>query len=320
MSQTSTRHDLRNDQNASARNASWRSGRMAILNFGSICIDHVYRVPHFVRPGETLPSTDYRVFAGGKGFNQTLALARAGASVSHAGAIGADGRWLLELLTAEAVDIADVRVSETPNGHAVIQVNEHGENAIVLYPGANRTITREHIDAVLARFGVGDVLLLQNEISHVDHLIRRGHERGMRIVMNPAPMDATVAAPPLELVDLLVVNEVEAADLTGAATPAALLDGLRRRMPGAAIVLTLGADGAIYDDADQRIHTPAWPVEVVDTTAAGDTFTGYLLAGLTLGLTVSQAMARAARAAALCVSRPGAADAIPHGHELMTPT
>jgi len=289
---------------------------MAILNFGSFCIDHVYRVPHFVRPGETLPSTDYRVFAGGKGFNQTLALTRAGVQVHHAGAIGPDGRWLLDLLEAEAVDVAGVRVSDTPSGHAVIQVNQHGENAIVLYPGANRTITPEHVDAVLAGFGAGDLLLLQNEISQIEYLIRQGHARGMRIVVNPAPMDVASAALPFDLVELLVVNELEAAELTGAATPAAMIDGLRERLHGVAVVLTLGAEGAIYDDPAQRLHTPAWPVQVVDTTGAGDTFTGYLLAGLTQGRSVRQALARAARAAALCVSRPGAADSIPRRQEV----
>lgn len=297
---------------------------MAILNFGSICIDHVYRVPHFVRPGETLPSTDYRVFAGGKGFNQTLALARAGVQVSHAGATGTDGRWLLDLLTAEGVDQSAIEITPTPSGHAVIQVNDQGENAIVLYAGANRTIGTAHIDRVLERFGHGDTLLLQNEISHVDYLIRRGHERGMRIIFNPAPMDPSVAGLPLDLVALLVVNEVEARDLTGATTthpsvdptPDELLDRLRGRMPGTTVVLTLGGAGAIWQDTHQRIHAPAFPVDVIDTTGAGDTFTGYLLASLTQGMSPAAAMARAAKAAALCVSRPGAADSIPRDREV----
>ena len=163
---------------------------MTILNFGSLIIDHVYQVPHFVRPGETLPATQYRVFAGGKGFNQTVAIARAGLPVSHAGAIGENGRWLLDLLTAEAVDIAGVVVTDVPTGHGIIQVTPQGENAILQYPGANRTITRAHIDRVLARFGRGDLLVLQNEINDIAYLLQRAHTRGVRVVMNPAPMDA----------------------------------------------------------------------------------------------------------------------------------
>jgi ribokinase len=289
---------------------------MAILNFGSIIIDHVYRVPHFVRPGETLPATDYRVFAGGKGFNQTLAMARAGMPVTHAGAIGENGRWLLGLLAREGVEVADVAVTDTPTGHGVIQVTADGENAILQYPGANRTLTRAHIDRILARFGAGDVLVLQNEVNEIDYLVHAGHARGMRIVLNPAPMDAAIGALPLDAVGLLVVNEIEAADLTDASSPEAMLTGLRAQAPHTAVVLTLGTRGAIYQDASQRIETPAWPVTAVDTTGAGDTFTGYLVASLLQGLPVERAMARAARAAALCVTRPGAADAIPRAAEV----
>jgi ribokinase len=289
---------------------------MAILNFGSLIIDHVYQVPHFVRPGETLPATEYRVFAGGKGFNQTVAIARAGLPVSHAGAIGENGRWLLDLLTAEAVDIAGVVVTDVPTGHGVIQVTPQGENAILQYPGANRTITRAHIDRVLARFGRGDLLVLQNEINDIAYLRQRAHTRGVRVVMNPAPMDAAIAELPLETLALLIVNEVEAADLTGAATTDGMLAGLRQRLPDGAVVLTLGSQGAIYQDADRRVETPAWPAQAIDTTGAGDTFSGYLLASLETGMDVAAAMRRAARAAALCVSRPGAAASIPRAAEV----
>jgi len=289
---------------------------MAILNFGSIIIDHVYRVPHFVRPGETLPCSEYRIFAGGKGFNQTLAMARAGVVVNHAGAIGPDGQWLMDLLVKEGIGVADIVTSAAPTGHGVIQVTELGANAILQFPGANRTITREQIEGVLNRFGAGDLLVLQNEISELDYLVRRAHARGLRIALNPAPMDAVVASLPPDAIGLLVVNEVEAQDLTGASTPSDMLRELRRQMPQTAIVLTLGEQGAIYEDSRQHIETPAWPIEVVDTTAAGDTFTGYLLASLEQGLNVADAMRRAARAAALCVSRLGAAASIPYAREV----
>jgi ribokinase len=292
---------------------------MRILNFGSFIIDHVYSVPHFVRPGETLPATAYRTFAGGKGFNQTIALARAGMRCAHAGAIGADGRWLLERLEAAGVDTTDVVVGDEPTGHGIIQVTPQGDNAILQLPGANRTITAEHVDRALARFGAGDWLLLQNEVNELDHLVTSGHARGMRIVLNPAPMDAAIAQLPLELVHLLIVNEVEAADLTGATTPDAMLAGLRARLPRSAVLLTLGAGGSLYQDAERRIVTPAAAATPVDTTGAGDTFTGYLVAGLVAGLAIKVALGRAARAAALCVERPGAADSIPYASEVDVP-
>jgi ribokinase len=284
---------------------------MAILNVGSFMVDHVYQVPHFLRPGETLPATDYGVFAGGKGFNQTIALARAGVAVVHAGAIGRDGEWLLELLTAEGVDVDSVLTTETPTGHGIIQVTGQGDNAILQWPGANRTLTRDYIDRLLARYGPNDVLLLQNEVNEIGYLIDQGCARGMRLVFNPAPMTPDIAEVSFEHVSLLIVNEVEAFDLTGASTEAAMLEGLRTRVPRGGVVLTLGARGAVWVDASSRIVVPAWPVRAVDTTAAGDTFIGYLLASLTLGMTAEAAMRRAAKAAALCVTRPGAAVSIP---------
>jgi len=289
---------------------------MAILNFGSLCIDNVYRVPHFVRPGETLPSTDYQVFAGGKGFNQSLAIARAGTPVVHAGAYGAGGEWLVDMLRADNVDVAHLHRAGVPTGHAVIQVAEDGGNAIVLFPGANRAITREHIDSTLAGFGAGDILLLQNEISHPGYLIEQGAARGLRIVMNPAPMDTVVKALPLHLLHMLVVNEVEAEDLTGKQYVDEMVQVLGERYPDTISVVTLGAGGAVWLSPAECFHVPAHKVDVVDTTGAGDTFTGYLLASLEQGMAPEAAMRRATAAAALCVSRAGAADSVPRAGEV----
>jgi len=284
---------------------------MTMLCFGSFCIDHVYRVPHFVRPGETLAALDYQVFAGGKGLNQSLAIARAGAKVSQAGSVGEDGRWLIEILQREGVDITHVHIASSPTGHARIQVDPSGENSIVLIGGANRTIRPEHIDDVLRSFGPGDSLLLQNEVSHVEHLLRSGKTRGMQIVFNPAPMDEFAKSLPLELVDVLVINEVEAAGLTGTHDVESMLTTLRQLVPQTTVVLTLGGAGAIWQSPDKQFHTPAIPVQVVDTTGAGDTFIGYLMAGLEQGSSPECAMEFAAKAASLCVSRRGAADSIP---------
>jgi ribokinase len=288
-----------------------------IINFGSLNIDHVYRVERFVRPGETIASLSYQQFAGGKGFNQSIALARAGAQVRHAGKIGAEGGWLLDILREAGAQTEDVMQVEIPTGHALIQVEAGGENAIILFGGANQSITGEDVERVLARATVGDYLLLQNEINNMDLILRRGAEEGLRMVFNPAPMTGAVLDYALDGVAIFIVNESEAEALTGASTPDAIVDSMRQRFPRAATVLTLGAAGAIYADGAERIHVPAVSVKAVDTTAAGDTFTGYFLAALAGGEPVQAALQLAARAAAICVTRPGAADSIPTRAQVM---
>lgn len=162
---------------------------MKILNFGSLNIDYTYSVDHIVHPGETITSGSLEVFPGGKGLNQSIALARAGADVYHAGLIGEDGIFLRDLCRESGVKTGYIRETETRTGNAIIQVSEKGENCIILYPGANREQTEEYIDEVLKGFGEGDVLLLQNEINLLDYLISKGAEKGMKIVLNPSPFD-----------------------------------------------------------------------------------------------------------------------------------
>ena len=277
---------------------------MKVLNFGSLNIDLVYRVRDFVRPGETISAASFARFPGGKGLNQSIALARAGAKVLHAGAVGADGGFLLELLRESGVDCSAVAVvDDVPTGHAVIQVSDAGENSIVLYPGANHRIAAELIDRALAKTEPGDVLLLQNEISSMADIMRRATERNLRIFFNPAPMMEAVASYPLELVDTLIVNETEWEALH-ACRPALRCN----------ILKTLGARGALYNDS---IFVPAQRVdEVVDTTAAGDTFIGYFIAELLAGKDVESAMKTATAASAWCIQRAGAAPSIPRRIEL----
>jgi|GEM_PF-5646863 len=211
---------------------------MKVLNFGSLNIDLVYRVRDFVRPGETIPALSFARFAGGKGLNQSLAAARAGARVVHAGAVGDDGGFLLDILRDSGVDCSAVTVDpESPSGHAVIQVADSGENSIVLFPGANHRITPELVARALSCAEAGDILLLQNEISAMPEIMREAAARRMRIFINPAPMTPAVAEYPLELVDTLIVNETEAEALAGC------------RLPEKVNVLkTLGARGAVYND------------------------------------------------------------------------
>ncbi len=277
---------------------------MKVIDFGSLNIDLVYHVHAFARPGETITAASFDRFAGGKGLNQSVALARAGAPVLHAGVVGTDGAFLLEVLRESGVDTSAVSVDPAvPTGHAVIQVADSGENLIVLYPGANHCVTPELAERVLAPGEPGDILLLQNEISAIPDIMRAAAKRGMRIFFNPAPMTAEVASYPLELVDTLIVNETEWEALAG------------RRLPSTLNILkTLGARGAVYNDT---VRVAAHPVDrVVDTTGAGDTFIGYFIAERLRGAEIAEAMETASAASAWCIRRPGAAPSIPRRADL----
>lgn len=293
---------------------------MKILNFGSLNIDNVYQVDHFVRKGETISSKSLTLFSGGKGLNQSVALGRAGAKVWHAGSIGEDGLFLLETLQAAGVNVSCVRVlEEGKTGNAIIQNDAEGDNCILLYGGANQEITREQIDETLSHFSAEDFLVLQNEVNELPYLVQKAHEKGMRIVLNPSPMDEKVFEINLSFVDLFLLNELEAAELTrGTGTePAKMLALLQRKFPSACFVLTLGPQGAYYADAKQTIWQEIYPAKVVDTTAAGDTFTGYFLAAILEGKSVKASLELAAKAAAIAVSRPGAAPSIPKLDEVL---
>ena len=291
---------------------------MRILCFGSLNIDHVYQVGHIARPGETLPAHSYQVFAGGKGANQSAALALAGGKVYHAGLVGPEGSWLVDKLHNIGVDMQFTGTSGTPTGHALIQVDPQGKNSIVIYPGCNFELGRESIEVALKHFVEGDILLLQNEINEIPYLIDQGKNRGLKICFNPAPFTPSVLDYPLEQVDLLFVNETEAQGLTSrnSHVGTTLLMALAEKLPHAEVILTLGERGALYHAPQLDLEIPALQVRAVDTTAAGDTFIGYYLAALATACTVPQALRQATRAAALCVARPGAIDSIPHLAEL----
>ena len=282
------------------------------LVIGSINIDKVYELEHIVRPGETVSSRKYRTAWGGKGLNQAIALSRGGADTALAGCVGAPELEALTAVCAEAgVDAARIRARSVTTGHAIIQVDANGQNCIIVEPGANGTVDPDDIAAFLEGYGTGDILLTQNEISHMPEVLRAAHEKGLTVALNPSPFSAEILSWPLECVDIFLVNEIEGEALSGESAPEKILDTLRRRFPRAAIVLTLGHDGAMYADKTERFSVPARRVTAVDTTAAGDTFTGYFLAMLLRGGTPKNAMEIAATAAAIAVTRPGAVPSIP---------
>ena len=296
---------------------------MRILCFGSLNIDFVYQVPHFVSGGETLAASSLNRFSGGKGLNQSIALAKAGMEVCHAGAIGIDGTFLLEELRAAGVDTGYVKVLEdVRTGHAIIQKNGDGENCILLYGGANQQIMQKQIKETLASFGSGDALILQNEISGLPCLVKQAREQGMTIALNPSPMEDTLLSL-VSSVDYLLLNEIEAAQLLyrmGKAVPKeaeTLAALLRESLPETAILLTLGKQGSLYAGNAGQVRQKALAVQAVDTTAAGDTYTGFFLAGIFGGQSVEQAMEYASVASAIAVARPGAAPSIPTRNEVL---
>ena len=284
---------------------------MKILNFGSLNIDKVYRVAHFVRAGETVASAGYQCFPGGKGLNQSIAAARAGQKVFHAGTVGEDGLFLLDTLRKGGVDTRYVRTSGSITGHALIQVDDAGENCIILYPGSNFENEEEYVDEVLRDFEGPDILLLQNEINGLEQLLRKGREKGLRIMLNPSPMDERLKRMDLSAVTWLMLNETEGREITGESEPDRITDCLLQRYPDMRVVLTLGEKGAVYRDRGEYLRQPAFPVRAVDTTAAGDTFTGYFIAAAAEGKKCGEALKLAAAAASLAVSRQGAAVSIP---------
>ena len=282
-----------------------------ILNFGSLNIDRVYRVEHFVKPGETIASKGYQCFPGGKGLNQSIAAARAGACVFHAGTVGADGDFLIKLLSESGADVRYVRKTDGITGHALIQVSDAGENCIILYPGANFDNDTAYMEQVLSGFSAGDILMLQNEISNLSWLLERGKKKGMRIMLNPSPMDGALAEMDLTGISWLMLNETEGGALTGEGEPEAILRTLLSRLPGTQVILTLGKDGAMLGDGKRVLRQPCFPVKTVDTTAAGDTFTGYFAAAVLENTDPADALRLASAAAALAVSEAGAAVSIP---------
>ena len=290
---------------------------MKVLCFGSLNIDYTYKVPHFVKKGETLASERLQVFGGGKGLNQSVALAKAGTEVYHAGSIGQDGMFLLDMLKDAGANTDFVKILDTVRtGNAIIQNDKSGDNCIILYGGANQAITREQVDEVMSHFESGDYLVLQNEINELGYIVEKAHEKGMIIVLNPSPMNEKILALPLDVINYFILNEVEAAQILGKEDKGEesweqIADDLLKKFPQATIVLTMGSEGSVFKNQRETVCQSIYKVQAVDTTAAGDTFSGYFIGGILGGLSAKEAMDQASKASAIAVTRKGAAPSIP---------
>ena len=290
---------------------------MKILNFGSCNIDYVYSLEHIVRAGETESTTKMEIFSGGKGLNQSIAIARAGSYVYHAGCIGEDGESLRTLLQESGVDVTFLQTKKGKNGHAIIQLDDAGQNSIFLYPGTNEMIDKDFIDSVLENFEKGDILLLQNEISNVKYVIERAHEKNMCIIFNPSPCNEKIKEIDFSKLNFILINEVEAKQISNCDTAEAALIFFKTYYAQLKVILTLGEKGCVFIDGDKEIHQCAFKVNAVDTTGAGDTFTGYFVAGLSSGENTKEILQLSSAASAIAVSRKGAAPSIPKKEEVL---
>ena len=289
---------------------------MRVLNIGSMNLDHVYSVDHIVQPGETEASMELQDFLGGKGMNQSVALAKAGVTTYQGGMIGPDGQPFLDACAAFGINSDYIQKVSVPTGHAIIQRDKNAQNCILLYGGANQCLTEEYVDGVLADFGADDILLLQNEVNMMPYIVDKAYARGMTIALNPSPFNEKLDAVDMGKVSIFLLNEVEGGQITGLTDPEEIIAKLLEMYPAARIVLTLGGDGAVYADAQQKHYQPIFKVQAVDTTAAGDTFSGYFLAGLCDGMEIPDVLRMSAKASSIAVSRAGAVPSIPYRAEV----
>lgn len=289
-----------------------------VLNFGSLNVDYTYRVDHMTREGETQSSEGMEIFLGGKGFNQSAALAKAGAEVYHAGMIGDDGDGFLPVCKEYGIRTDYIKKIEGKGGHTIIQIDKNAQNSILLFGGSNRKVDREFVDEVLDHFEKGDLLLLQNEISSLHYIIDKAYEKGMVIILNPSPFDYRLDSCDMSKVTYFILNEIEGCQFSGKEDPDEMIHAILEKYPKAKIVLTLGGDGAMYADASgARFHQPVFPVKAVDTTAAGDTFTGYFIAGILENMPIPDILRMSAKASSITVTRKGASPSIPSQEEVM---
>lgn len=292
---------------------------MKLYNFGSLNIDHVYHVASHVKTGETISAKSYNVYIGGKGLNQSIAASKAGAQVVHIGSIGPDGARLKQALVDAGVDVSKLIESDVPSGHALIQVNDEGDNSIVVYGGSNMELSKSEIDAVFEFITPDDLVLLQNEISNVDYIVSKSYELGIPVALNYSPITESLKLIDLNHVSYLLVNELEGLAAAQCEDESEVVKVLTEAYPNLSVILTLGDKGAIYSkNGEEHVIQEAFPVSVVDTTGAGDTFTGYFVASLVSKRSIKEALELSCRASAIAIGKSGASNSIPTLEEVLS--
>ena len=293
---------------------------MKVLNIGSLNLDYVYQVDHFVQPGETLSAYTQTVNPGGKGLNQSVALARAGAEVYHAGCVGVGGESLLQVLQKNHIDTTWMYQVDEIQGNTVIQVTPSGENCILLFGGSNQRITSEQIDSTLSAFSHGDYLILQNEVNNLPEIVDKAFEKGLKIILNPSPYNEKMNMIDLDKISWLLVNEIEAEQISGKKDVEEIWSMIHNAHPNLSLLITLGGKGSVAWHVEKKCIEKAsqesFHVQAIDTTGAGDTYTGYFVSALLEERPLQECMKRASLAAAISVTRRGAADSIPERNEV----
>lgn len=290
---------------------------MKIYSLGSLNIDYVYSVEHFVQAGETLSSENMQIFPGGKGLNQSIALAKAGADVIHGGIVGNGGQFLVSTMSESGVDTSKLKSIDSPSGHAIIQVNKNGQNCILLFAGTNHSLDREYINDFLSDAKENDIILLQNETNALEEIFEIAHSKKMQIAFNPSPYNEKIKALPLEYVSWWFCNEIEGECLFGSSEPEKIAQAFIKQYPHSNLILTLGKNGALFVNSNEKHYQPIFETNVVDTTAAGDTFTGYFLKCITESNDFAYALKTASKASSIAVSRKGASVSIPAANEVI---
>lgn len=284
---------------------------MKIYNFGSINIDEIYQVKNIVRPGETISSIGFHNALGGKGLNQSIAIARSGSEVAHIGFVGKQDLRIKEFLKKENIDVKNIVTGDFETGKAIIQLSEDGENSIVINSGANYKFSGKMIDDVFSGITEQSMVLVQNETNEVNYVLTTAKAKGHITALNMAPINEFTKDIDLANVDYLIVNEIEGEALTKKTTSHEILDKLINDYPNIKVVLTLGSDGVLYKDKSNDYNVKAWKTNVVDTTGAGDTFVGYFLSCLPkYGIEKSLQLANTASSIAIGIL--GASNSIPH--------
>ena len=290
---------------------------MKVLNIGSLNVDHVYTVDHMTSEGETQNSFKLDVFAGGKGLNQSISLKKSGVCVYHAGLIGKGGEMLLDVCNENDLSTKYLQNCDVQAGHAIIQVDKSGKNCILLYGGSNKALTTDYIDSVLNDFSKDDILLLQNEVNLMGYIVDKAFEKGITIILNPSPFNAEIKKIDFSKISYFIMNEIEGDQISGFKDPLDILAYMKKIYKNAKTVLTLGSKGSYYSDENETIFQEIFKVKAVDTTAAGDTFTGYFIYGLINNLSKSECLKIAAKASSITVTKEGAVSSIPKLNEVL---
>lgn len=290
---------------------------MKILVFGSLNIDHVYQVKKIVLEKETIQALSYQTYCGGKGLNQAIACAQAEGDVYFAGCLGKDGQSLKAQLQAHNIHTDYLMDIDEANGHAIIQVDETGQNSIIVYGGSNQKITQAQILDTLENFEQGDYIILSNEINELHVIMDHARQKGMKIVFNASPITKEIFDLPYEKIDYLLINETEGLALTGFSNPQQIITDLTMKYRGLSVIITLGEHGCYFKNHFTIEYQSAFKTKAVDTVGAGDTFLGYFATSVASGLSIKRSMEMASLASSIAITRHGASSSIPSLKEVL---